>query len=80
VAILYEGLREDKPKISLDKKVIDIKLVTSGVVVKCADGTRYKGDIFIGADGIRCTVRQKMWRDMKRTQSGRAVEKKEPSN
>ncbi|KAF7594270.1 hypothetical protein BBP40_009822 [Aspergillus hancockii] len=79
VTILYEGLREDKTKVFLNKKVINTELVASGVVVKCADDTQYIGNIVIGADGIRSTVRQNMWREMKAMQSGRVAEKKEPS-
>ncbi|KAF9977688.1 hypothetical protein BGZ73_005198 [Actinomortierella ambigua] len=37
-----------------------------GVMVRCADGTSYDGDILIGADGAYSAVRQNLYKNMKK--------------
>ncbi|KAH8810054.1 hypothetical protein F5882DRAFT_99982 [Hyaloscypha sp. PMI_1271] len=58
---LYEQL-EDKSRILLEKKVVDIKHERDGVVVRCQDGSEFRGDLVIGADGIHSRTRVEMQR------------------
>jgi Flavin containing amine oxidoreductase len=58
---LYEQL-EDKSRILLEKKVVDIKHGKDGVAVRCQDGSEFRGDLVIGADGIHSRTRVEMQR------------------
>jgi FAD dependent monooxygenase len=51
-----------KENVHLSKRVISIVDANDSVLVKCADGTTYTGDIVVGADGIRSRVREEMQR------------------
>lgn len=44
------------------KRVQKISQDPQGATVFCADGTQYRGDIVVGADGVYSTVRREMWR------------------
>lgn len=46
----------------MNKRVTNILDRGDSVLVKCADGTTYRGDITVGADGIHSKVRQEMQR------------------
>lgn len=59
--VLYNNIR-DKSKILTDKRVVAVKMVDDGVIAKTSDGSSYKGDILVGADGIHSTVRAEMWK------------------
>lgn len=50
----------DKSKIHTSKRVCKVDHQDSGVVVHCQDGSKYSGDIIVGADGIHSTVRSLM--------------------
>jgi 2-polyprenyl-6-methoxyphenol hydroxylase-like FAD-dependent oxidoreductase len=52
---------QDKNRILVNKKVIDVKHSDDGVTVTCDDGSSYRGDLLVGADGIYSKTRQKMW-------------------
>lgn len=58
---LYDQLQH-KDKIHVNKRVDSIMDRQDSVLVKCADGTTYRGDIVVGADGIHSRVRQEMQR------------------
>ncbi len=58
---LYEQLK-DKSRICLEKKVTEIRHEGDGVVVRCKDGSEFKGDLVIGADGIHSRTRVEMQR------------------
>ena len=58
---LYDQLQH-KEKIHVNKGVDFIMDKQNSVLVKCVDGTTYRGDIVIGADGIHSRVRQEMQR------------------
>lgn len=58
---LYEQL-EDKSRILLEKKVVEINHEGDGVVVRCQDGSEFRGDLVIGADGIHSRARVEMQR------------------
>lgn len=59
--VLYDNIK-DKTKVLTKKRVQTVNLFDDGVLVKTSDGSTYKGDILIGADGIHSTVRGEMWR------------------
>ncbi|OBT83656.1 hypothetical protein VE02_07639 [Pseudogymnoascus sp. 03VT05] len=50
----------DKSKVHTSKRVCKVDHQDSGVVVHCQDGSKYSGDIVVGADGIHSTVRTLM--------------------
>jgi 2-polyprenyl-6-methoxyphenol hydroxylase-like FAD-dependent oxidoreductase len=60
---LYDNLG-DKSKVLLNKRVSRVEQGHEGVTVYCRDGTSYKGDVVVGADGIHSVVREEMWRYM----------------
>ncbi|EAW11544.1 FAD-dependent oxidoreductase [Aspergillus clavatus NRRL 1] len=64
LAILHEHLKEDRSRVLLSKRVVKIETSDSGAMVHCTDGSRYAGDLVVGADGIQSVVRQEMWRHM----------------
>ncbi|KAK0664378.1 FAD-dependent monooxygenase andE [Lasiodiplodia hormozganensis] len=59
--VFYDHLR-DKSKVLLDKRVLQVTPLETGVQVTTKDGSTYTGDILVGADGIHSTVRKEMWR------------------
>lgn len=64
---LYELLWRHVPKecVFLDKKVVNFDDDAEGVLLRCADGTSYQGDILIGADGAYSAVRSHMYKMLK---------------
>lgn len=62
--ILLSRIPSDK--ILFGKKVSDIKEVTrdNKVEVTCADGSKYQGDILVGADGAYSSVRQCLYKQL----------------
>lgn len=50
----------DKSKILTSKRVSSIEHSASGVAAICEDGSKYSGDIIVGADGVRSIVRSFM--------------------
>lgn len=62
--IFYDHLGEGKKSVLTIKKVTHISHFDNRVVVRCADGTAFEGDIVIGADGVRSEVREQMWHYM----------------
>lgn len=61
IEVLYDHLK-DKSKVLVDKRVVEVKPLATGVQVTTKDGSTYTGDILVGADGIHSTVRNEMWR------------------
>ena len=61
--ILYS--RVPKEKILHNKNVQTIVNEEHGVRVMCADGSTYKGDILVGADGAYSLVRQSIYKQLK---------------
>ncbi|KAF9134469.1 hypothetical protein BGW39_006929 [Mortierella sp. 14UC] len=49
-------------KIHFSKKVLSLEQNKEGVMIRCADGTTYHGDILVGADGAYSGVRQALYR------------------
>lgn len=58
---MYDHLGEGKKSVLTSKKVTHISHFDARVVVRCADGTAFEGDIVVGADGVRSEVREQMW-------------------
>ena len=56
---LYDQLK-DKSKIRLQRKVLGISHEGDGVAVRCQDGSEFRGDLVIGADGIHSRTRGEM--------------------
>lgn len=59
--VLYDNLK-DKSRVKANKKVIKASILDSKVEVRTEDGEAFVGDILVGADGIRSTIREEMWR------------------
>ena len=57
---LYRALKEALPDESyhFDKSLVDLEQDARGVRATFSDGSRAEGDILVGADGIRSTVRE----------------------
>ncbi|KAG0320203.1 hypothetical protein BGZ97_000493 [Linnemannia gamsii] len=49
-------------KIHFSKKVLSLEQNKEGVMIRCADGTTYHGDILVGADGAYSGVRQALYK------------------
>jgi len=64
----------DQSTVHTSKRVAAIDHHDMGVVIHCEDGTEYSGDIVVGTDGIRSTVRFLMQRHIETTRPG-ATEK-----
>lgn len=60
---MLKGLPE-KSQVLTDKRVTAIQQSSTEVTVQCLDGSKYTGDIVIGADGVHSVVRTEMWRLM----------------
>lgn len=59
---LYENL-QSKDRILTRKRVIHVGTVEGFAHVQTEDGSRYTGDIVVGADGVHSAVRKEMWRN-----------------
>jgi 2-polyprenyl-6-methoxyphenol hydroxylase-like FAD-dependent oxidoreductase len=51
-----------KDKILTGHRVANVELSPQGVSVYCDNGSCFKGDIVVGADGIHSIIRAEMWR------------------
>ncbi|KAM5350140.1 hypothetical protein ACJ41O_006645 [Fusarium nematophilum] len=59
--ILYDSLQH-KDRVLTNRRVTRLELIPGGVEAHAHDGSVYKGDIVVGADGIHSAVRDEMWR------------------
>jgi 2-polyprenyl-6-methoxyphenol hydroxylase-like FAD-dependent oxidoreductase len=62
--ILFNHIPE-KTKVLVGKRFVKAESSADGIIAHCSDGSSYKGDIIIGADGAHSSVRQSMWQHMK---------------
>ncbi|GJJ68649.1 hypothetical protein EMPS_00995 [Entomortierella parvispora] len=53
-------------KIHYSKKVMSMMQNKEGVMIRCADGTTYHGDILVGADGAHSGVRQGLYKTLQK--------------
>lgn len=51
-------------KVLVNKKVLSMEQNQLGVMIRCADGTQYHGDILVGADGAYSSVRQALYKKL----------------
>lgn len=51
-------------KISFNKRVVETKDDEQGVTIITDDGEAFHGDILIGADGVRSTIREQLYKNM----------------
>ncbi|KAJ5787609.1 hypothetical protein N7457_002599 [Penicillium paradoxum] len=56
------GSYPDKSKIITGKKVSEVRLLGDSASVVTDDGSVFKGDLIVGADGIHSRIRSEMWR------------------
>ncbi|GJJ71328.1 hypothetical protein EMPS_03678 [Entomortierella parvispora] len=63
---LYALLESKVPKerIHFNKKVLSMMQNKEGVMIRCADGTTYHGDVLVGADGAYSAVRQGLYKSL----------------
>ncbi|KAI8931125.1 hypothetical protein NX059_011479 [Plenodomus lindquistii] len=63
IQILYDNLR-DKSKVLTGKGLIKVEELheSQKVQVTTSDGSKFTGDILIGADGVHSATRKEMWR------------------
>lgn len=61
---LYSKLGDHRDRVMVNKKTVSVENLPDGVRVHCADGSVYEGDLVVGADGVRSTVRQSIWKSM----------------
>ncbi|KAK2048778.1 FAD/NAD(P)-binding domain-containing protein [Colletotrichum somersetense] len=62
LCVLYERLK-DKDRIVLNKKVQRVETLEGSALVYTTDGSVFEGQIVVGADGVRSTIRKEMWRN-----------------
>ncbi|KAK2052487.1 FAD/NAD(P)-binding domain-containing protein [Colletotrichum caudatum] len=62
LCVLYEHLK-DKDRIVLNKKVQRVETLEGSALVYTTDGSVFEGQIVVGADGVRSTIRKEMWRN-----------------
>jgi 2-polyprenyl-6-methoxyphenol hydroxylase-like FAD-dependent oxidoreductase len=69
---VFRSLRDLIPpgRYHLDKNLVGVEQDAEGVIAIFADGTRASGDILIGADGGRSTVREQLLPDEKPNYAG----------
>ncbi|GKT62530.1 FAD binding domain protein [Colletotrichum tofieldiae] len=62
LCVLHQHLKE-KDRIFVNKKVKRVESLEESALVYTADGSVFEGQVVVGADGVRSTIRQEMWRN-----------------
>lgn len=63
---MYDQLK-DQSKVKTGKRVLSVEHGESSVIVLCQDGSKFTGDIVIGADGIHSRTREEMQKFAEKT-------------
>ncbi|KHN94004.1 FAD dependent monooxygenase [Metarhizium album ARSEF 1941] len=71
--ILYDTL-ESKNHVYTGKRVLAVESGDDSAVVKTSDGSTYKADIVVGADGVHSVVRSEIWRHVTKVSQPHATE------
>ncbi|RGP62628.1 FAD binding domain-containing protein [Fusarium sporotrichioides] len=61
IQVLFDSL-EHKERVLTSKRVNIVEHGENNVTVHTKDGSKYTGDIVVGADGIHSSIRKEMWR------------------
>lgn len=72
--ILFSHLRE-KEKVLPGKRFLKSTPDSQGVTAHCTDGSSFRGNILVGADGVHSAVRKDMWRQMRELGLGKEIAK-----
>lgn len=72
--VLYAGIK-DKSRLLARNGAVSFSENDEGVIVTCEDGTVYKGDVLVGADGIHSKVREFMYDKLEETSLKQKVQK-----
>ncbi|KAG0237222.1 hypothetical protein BGW42_001489 [Actinomortierella wolfii] len=64
IKFLLEQIPKDR--VLWGKKILSTMQNSEGVLCRCSDGSKYDGDILVGADGAYSAVRQSMYQNMKK--------------
>ncbi|KAL0937491.1 FAD binding domain protein [Colletotrichum truncatum] len=62
LCVMYQHLKE-KHRVFCNKKVRRVESLEHGALVHTEDGSVFEGQIVVGADGVRSTIRREMWRN-----------------
>ncbi|KAJ5775469.1 uncharacterized protein N7511_000480 [Penicillium nucicola] len=62
--VLYKNLKDGDRCVHTNKRVTRVEHLSEKVRVHCTDHSVFEGDIVVGADGVRSTVRREMWKYM----------------
>ncbi|EQB57717.1 hypothetical protein CGLO_02117 [Colletotrichum gloeosporioides Cg-14] len=62
LCVMYKHIKE-KNRFFVNKKVKRVETRENGATVYTEDGSVFQGQIVVGADGVRSTIRREMWRN-----------------
>lgn len=62
LCVLHNHIRE-KERLLVNKKVVRVDTYEDKVVVQTSTGDVFEAQVIVGADGVRSTVRDEMWRN-----------------
>ncbi|KAK1707959.1 hypothetical protein CaCOL14_003500 [Colletotrichum acutatum] len=77
--VLYEHLK-DKSRIFINQKVKRVESLKDGALVYTKDGSVFQGQMVVGADGVRSTIRQEMWRNADDNNDSSAIPARDRQN
>ncbi|KAK1483389.1 hypothetical protein CTAM01_13466 [Colletotrichum tamarilloi] len=77
--VLYEHLK-DKSRIFVNQKVKRVESLKDSALVYTKDGSVFEGQMVVGADGVRSTIRQEMWRNADDNNDSSAIPARDRQN